>query len=277
MCLYTSGDIEILKLMFANGAEHVKPCSMCFSEIGYNDPLFLAVANAKRDVVELLLAKGAVFDKISFGHTPRFWAAFNGNHEVAELLWPKVADFKTKSADTSAHLSTNGKPKKKADVNNESAETSELMLAAFSGNLDLVNKLLGEGVDVNVKDRDSCTALMWAAVSGKRDVAKLLLTKGADVNAKIKSIQLCPACGNTTALHFATVNGNRDMVEFLLSNGADINAKSDVGATALPVAASNDKTDIAELLKKAGAKETPTAIEAGNAQLVVRSTKTFTD
>jgi hypothetical protein len=54
---------------------------------------------------------------------------------------------------------------------------------------------------------------------------------------------------------FAARGGHVEMVRLLLSRSADPNAKADSGATALKWALQAQNTDIAGLLRKAGATE----------------------
>jgi cytohesin len=57
-------------------------------------PLFSAAANGRKDVVELLLAKGAnANDKGNFGSTVLHLAAINGHKDVAKLLIANNADY----------------------------------------------------------------------------------------------------------------------------------------------------------------------------------------
>jgi ankyrin repeat protein len=56
--------------------------------------------------------------------------------------------------------------------------------AARLGNTRIIEALLFEGIDVNVKDKDGWTALMWAAYKCHYDIVDLLLKNGADINMK---------------------------------------------------------------------------------------------
>jgi ankyrin repeat protein len=73
-----------------------------------------------------------------------------------------------------------------------------------------------------------------------------LLGAGADVNAK--------NADGVTALWIAAYGGHRDAVEALLAAGADPNVKAK-DFTVLKAAMGKGHGDIAEVLKKAGAKE----------------------
>ena len=56
--------------------------------------------------------------------------------------------------------------------------------AAFGGNKEIVELLLNNEVDVNVKDDYGCTPLHDAAEYGHKKIIELLISKGADVNAE---------------------------------------------------------------------------------------------
>jgi ankyrin repeat protein len=55
-------------------------------------------------------------------------------------------------------------------------------------------------------------------------------------------------------LHVAAFQGRKEMAEWLIARGADINAKTNEGKTALQYAKSNNHKDVADLLRKHGAK-----------------------
>jgi hypothetical protein len=62
-------------------------------------------------------------------------------------------------------------------------QLSELMIASAEGNDDEVEKLLGQGSDVNAAGKSGETALMLAAKNDKRSTVRLLLAKGANAYA----------------------------------------------------------------------------------------------
>src|SRR5258707_862060 len=61
---------------------------------------------------------------------------------------------------------------------------AKLLDAAKGRNTAEVQKLLGEGADVNAKSKAGRTALMGAADLGQLDTVRVLLEQGADVDAK---------------------------------------------------------------------------------------------
>ncbi len=113
--------------------------------------------------------------------------------------------------------------------------------------LDTVKVLLDSKADVNVRDNFGVTALLLAAQRGRADLVEVLLDKDADVNAKTKE--------GVTALMAAAEYGHTEIVKSLLDKGADVNITRNNGNnTALSYASQNRRTDIIQLLIKAGAK-----------------------
>jgi ankyrin repeat protein len=123
---------------------------------------------------------------------------------------------------------------------------SDLIYAAYYGDLSTVKSLLATGAKVNAKDKNCLTALMAASLAGHREVVKLLLAKGAEVNARTEDGQ--------TALSYAAIKGDPEILEMLLAKGAEINAKDKNGKTALILAARTNHPQVRQLLIEAGAK-----------------------
>lgn len=142
---------------------------------------------------------------------------------------------------------------------------TDLMLATYVGNAELVEKLIREGANPDARTGDGATALMYAAKNGRPDVAHLLLAAGADVNA-ISS-------AGWTALMHATNNeklaislssltpeeraGRKDAIQavwLLIKAGADIHARSEDGWTPLALATSRGVVEIVGPLIERGAE-----------------------
>jgi ankyrin repeat protein len=211
-------------------------------------PLHLAVEEGKKDVAELLLAKGAdVNARDSFGATPLHISA---TKDIAELLLTKGADVNAKDTEggtTPLHKAVHHGHKdvaelllaKGADVN--ARDVSGVTPLHISATKDIAELLLAKGADVHARDTGSNTPLDYSAT---KDIAELLLATGADVHAREKD-RIYP-------LHRAALWGNKDVVELLLAHGADVNARAN-GQTPLHVAAASGRKDVAELLLATGA------------------------
>jgi ankyrin repeat protein len=84
--------------------------------------------------------------------------------------------------------------------------------AARLGNAKIIEALLLEGIDVNVKDKDGWTALMWAAYKCHYDVVDLLLKNGADINRRNEN--------GKTVFHIAEGGMHREITELLRKHGS---------------------------------------------------------
>ncbi|KAJ0095905.1 hypothetical protein Patl1_16732 [Pistacia atlantica] len=89
--------------------------------------------------------------------------------------------------------------------------------AASIGNTEIVEILLSEGADVNLKNDGGRTALHYAASKGWLKIAELLITRGAKINSKDKASSL----------------GNPELCEFLIEEGAEVDATDKAGQTPL--------------------------------------------
>ena len=142
--------------------------------------------------------------------------------------------------------------------------------AARKGDTAALKSYLDKGVPVDSKWRYGQTALFIAARRGNLEAARLLIDRGADVNAQ-------DSFYNMSALVSVAQDGKAEMVKLLLDNGAKgkeeilamtagqgkapvVKAILDSGgltaqalAQALVLAESGKRTEVVDLLKKAGA------------------------
>jgi len=108
-------------------------------------------------------------------------------------------------------------------------ESSALVAAIDSGDVQRVRDVIDDGADVNERDRrgvllDGAAPLTIAADAGHLAIAELLVERGADVNAR--------SLTGWTALMRACNAGHLDMARFLLQAGADPSLENDEGYTA---------------------------------------------
>lgn len=100
-------------------------------------------------------------------------------------------------------------------------ETTEIHLAAYNCDLDLLRERIVAGDDIHLKDSNGYTPLLWcsfrAMVGENQDeIAKTLLEAGANPND-------VTASNNESALEWAIQAGNPLVVKTLLDYGADVN------------------------------------------------------
>ncbi|ETV92556.1 hypothetical protein H310_13220 [Aphanomyces invadans] len=114
---------------------------------------------------------------------------------------------------------------------------ASLCIAARSGDLTEVKKLVESGYNPNAVDEDERTALHWASSSGHLDVVEYL--------AEMTQIDRQDDSG-WTALMSATSAGHVDVVSHLLSKGANANLANENGQ--IPLHYHKGRQEIAELI-----------------------------
>mmetsp|Transcript_138095 Transcript_138095/g.240173 ORF Transcript_138095/g.240173 Transcript_138095/m.240173 type:complete len:248 (-) Transcript_138095:16-759(-) len=124
-----------------------------------------------------------------------------------------------------------------------------LAAAAWKGDAELVQELLEEGADMEVKDASGRTVLALAAIRQKPDIMNLLIEKKANVDAKDD--------GGISALMWAARDGHANEVEILADAGADVNAPDEDGMTAIKLAALFNHVDVLRVLVGSGADPKP--------------------
>jgi ankyrin repeat protein/predicted nucleic acid-binding Zn-ribbon protein len=127
-----------------------------------------------------------------------------------------------------------------------------LVVAAVSGNAEVVRDLIERGVDVNGCDARGNFPLYAAVIGDHAEVVELLIKKGANVN-QAKAANVPPVMErNTTALHAASGLGNQRVVELLISAGADVNAFANINEEGARIAKS--RADSARLTEASRAR-----------------------
>jgi ankyrin repeat protein len=110
--------------------------------------------------------------------------------------------------------------------------------------IDSVRALLDAGAKVNEEDDDGISILSWAAIANRVEMARLLIERGADVNHLDKN-------GMTPLLYAASIDyGDSAMVDLLLQSGARTGAHNKDGLTALGLARKYNHTHLLASLEK---------------------------
>ncbi|XP_019385867.1 PREDICTED: ankyrin repeat domain-containing protein 49 [Crocodylus porosus] len=106
--------------------------------------------------------------------------------------------------------------------------------ASYSGHLDIVHELIGQGADIHALTVDGWTPLHSACKWNNTKVASFLLQHGADINAQTN--------GLLTPLHLAAGNKNsKETLQLLLMNRyVKPNLKNNLDETAFDIARRTD-------------------------------------
>lgn len=156
---------------------------------------------------------------------------------------------------------------------------SGLMIAAWEGNIPMMELFLRHGADINFVNAADEQALMLAAWKGQVAALRWLLAHGAQINREGRQ---------WSALHYAVFAGQDEIAKILIDRGADINALSNNGSSVLMMAAREGREELARELLRRGADKTPIndwgdnafswAMKVGNVQIAqtLASTRQYT-
>jgi len=212
-------------------------------------PLHLAAKNGHKEIVGVLLSKGADANaKDGNGWTPMHFAAEKGRKEiVVALLAHGGANTNNKQCSTPAEYAAREGFKDLAELITSAPETKpkeSVHVVVQKGDLRTLEKMIADDPDLlSAPDEDRKTPLHHAE-SGS--IADFLLGKGADPRAQDKT--------GCIPLHIAAMNGHKGVVAALLSKGSDVNARGDGGWTPLKFATYMGRDDVAELLRQHGGR-----------------------
>jgi hypothetical protein len=95
---------------------------------------------------------------------------------------------------------------------------TRIFAAAKNGKVDVLQALVGSGIDINAMSNDKATPLFLAAKAGHYQVCRWLLEQGAEVDTRC-------SWHKRTALYNALVNNDLEIARLLLDHDADIFAR----------------------------------------------------
>lgn len=125
------------------------------------------------------------------------------------------------------------------------AKWNPLHTFALAGQIRFMDKLLEEGLDIDVVDKEGQTALHHAVFGKKEAIISHLLRKGA--NPQVRDM------GGITPLHYAVQVGALQTVKMLIKYKVDVNVADNEGWTPLHVAMQSRNRDVAKILLVNGA------------------------
>jgi len=133
------------------------------------------------------------------------------------------------------------------DANEASVDgTTALFWAVYQKDLELVESLLAQGADPDIRNNYGASPMSEAAVHGDFSIMKALLEAGGDVES--------PNAEGQTLLMAVARTGNTDTARLLLERGINVEARENWGGqTALMWAASQQQPAMVKLLIEHGA------------------------
>lgn len=131
------------------------------------------------------------------------------------------------------------------DVNALDAnEDAPLIIAAYNGYTEIVQRLLEAGADVSVVDPGmKATALHAAAYAGHAEAARHLIAYHIDIDKQ-------GPYNGYTALHDAIWQNNVETARVLIEAGANLHLKSQSGETPLDMAKAHQRQEIVALIEQ---------------------------
>lgn len=149
-----------------------------------NKAVIEAAQSGQIDKIKKLVSSSTLDYPNQNGVTPLMFAAYYGHTPLVQFLLSKKANASVASSNNSDF--SFGKL-----LSNRNSKTTALMLAAFTGKLEIVLALLKAGAQVNAQDSDGQSALIYAILADKnwpnqplsencKKIIALLLEFGAD-------------------------------------------------------------------------------------------------
>lgn len=214
---------------------------------------YTALMNASQyghiDIVKLLIQKKADPNIHNRNRNNALELAYRDKNEnsdeIARLLIEGKSDVYAEDMRLGNLLSVYYESLTDIDFQNIQSYTA-LMMACDANNIEIVQKLIQNKADVNIRTRNGNTALMFAS---NYDIIQTLIENKADVNnqnkngdtALIERMKIFPSDEN--------IQENEKVVRLLIDSNANVNVRNEQGETALLIAyVDNSWPEIARIL-----------------------------
>lgn len=203
---------------------------------------YILEANISDNELEKLI--DATSDQLVDGYGENDWEIKSINNNLiikvdnsSDRVYPfEIKKIKSRKTETKSGINPNICSKK-------------IEKAVETGNIELVQKFLEEGGNVNCIGKWEQTLLVKAIQSNQEKIALLLIENGADLNYKDNEEQ--------RSLLFKTVfHSLTNIAQILIDKGVDVNSVCRHGATALMFASTLNKMEMVKLFVENGADAT---------------------
>ncbi len=244
----SNGSVALLELLLANNAQVDAPNNKG------ETALHCAVLHEKVDAVNFLLAHDAPIEATNnVGDKALHYAAYRGSVGLLELLLANNAqiDARNDHGGTALHCAVLNEKVEAAsfllaydapllvDATSHVGNTA-LYYAAYKGSVGLLELLLSNNAQIDVRNDKGETVLHYAVLHEQAEAVKCLLAHDAPIEATNNV--------GDTALHAAAIEGSAGLLELLLAKNAQIDARNEDGNTALHLAVLHEKVDAVKCL-----------------------------
>ncbi|KAJ5012830.1 Ankyrin-3 [Colletotrichum sp. SAR 10_99] len=191
---------------------------------------------------------------VNLSESPKFDPAFRMPRPTEICLYCPKASFKiTKPASGLYYACLYGLVSEVKSLLSQHVAVNEqggrqgypIVVASDKGHIKIVDLLIANGADVNLKDPFDLTALHVAASGGYVEIVQLLSDANAEVNAMTAEYE--------TSLGWACSNGHLKVVRLLLDWGAVMKPPGGMSVNVLQLACSYGHVEIVRLLLNKGA------------------------
>jgi ankyrin repeat protein len=182
--------------------------------------------------------------------SPLLLAKYHGHAGVAEVIRqyrPNLTIFEAAAMGDREILKTLLAQDSNVPSQVSSDGFTPLGYAAYFGHHEMLRDLLDAGADPSVASGNALGVLpLHSALSGgHKEMARLLIERGTDVDAA--------SAAGWTPLHYVAHNGDIETAKFLLDRHAKRDVRNGDGKTPYEIAEERGFTDLAEILRPAGA------------------------
>jgi len=215
-------------------------------------PLFDAIRAGDLDAVKSLVGADATFASArnDSGTSALLTAVYMGRNEIRDFLLASGAVLELPEA---AALGNLARVRELVEESPPSANSFSpdgfpvVALAAFLGQLEIVQYLAAHGADINAPATNGSgyNALTGAVTSGHVAVVQWLLENGANANYRYSA--------GYSPLLTAAANGRLDIAKLLLAHGADPHGTTNDGKTPLSLAIERNHPEVAALFQASAA------------------------
>jgi hypothetical protein len=119
-------------------------------------------------------------------------------------------------------------PVRQAATKASAPDAEDLFEAASYGNVNLITRLLQQGININTANSERETALHMAAANGRYSAVIYLLNHGANIHARTTK--------NWTPIHHAARFRKANIANYLMKKGASPYARTSDGLSAIDMA-----------------------------------------